>query len=297
MRSRTWVGDLALRTHPLNGSVLRKVFAMLIAYMDDSGTHEGAHNCLFAGYWGGVKEWSRFEYLWKQIIDSEGVSEFHAKEFWFRFKDGTRIEPYKTWTEERHRSFINRLLLVIEQCNVTPFAFGVSTADWASVPQNYRDVWGGKEFFRNREPHPAVLAFGMCATRLFSYCKEGKVMHFVCDTGCHSHPLLLAYQDLKKFADSERCYPQFGSLTFEDGKKAVALQAADLLAYEAHRYAKKAGANRDAPMRDEYRRALTRARSKDDFWLFDEPRLRNFQNAVDKVVEEVQKNAQSVIGV
>jgi hypothetical protein len=97
---------------------------MLTAYIDDSGTHDKSPNCVIGGYWGGVKEWSHFGAQWEQVLKSEGIEEFHAKEFWPRI-DGKRIGPYKGWSDERHKSFIDRLLTIIEDRNVYPFVSGV----------------------------------------------------------------------------------------------------------------------------------------------------------------------------
>ncbi len=41
---------------------------MLQVYMDDSGFHDGAHNCVVGGYWAFVKTWASFEFAWKQIL-------------------------------------------------------------------------------------------------------------------------------------------------------------------------------------------------------------------------------------
>ncbi len=61
---------------------------MLTAYIDDSGTHNGSHNAVMAGYWAGVNQWKRFEQVWNSVLRSESVPYFHAKDFWFRKEDG-----------------------------------------------------------------------------------------------------------------------------------------------------------------------------------------------------------------
>jgi hypothetical protein len=78
-------------------------------------------------------------------------------------------------------------------------------------------------------------------------------------------------------ADKDPRAHLIGDLTFATDIDAVQLQAADLLAYEAHRYAKGAKGDKQYPMRNEYRRALTRFKSKHDFWLFDEERFANLE--------------------
>jgi hypothetical protein len=107
--------------------------------MDASGTHDGSHNCVVAGYWGGEKAWSAFEWDWKEVLRSEGIEEFHAKEFWPRI-EGERIGIYRGWSDDRHRIFMDRLLTVIETSRVTPFAIGVLGAEWSKQPTPYRGV-------------------------------------------------------------------------------------------------------------------------------------------------------------
>jgi hypothetical protein len=82
-----------------------------------------------------------------------------------------------------------------------------------------------------------------------------------------------------------------GSLGFEDSEMAPPLQAADLLAYEAHRYAKAAKLNRKHPVRIEYRRALRRFRNMDDFWLFDGRRFQTLENTLQQAVEGMNGEA------
>ena len=108
-------------------------------------------------------------------------------------------------------------------------------------------------------------------------------MHFVFDQDSS-----IATQVLRVFSfvkqemkTDEQLRFSIGDLTFADSRVATPLQAADLLAYESHRYAKKAGGGNDVPMRQEYRRALTRARSKHDFWLFDGPRFKSFADSLE----------------
>lgn len=264
----------AARTHPLNDPLSRKVFAMLQAYMDDSGSHEGAHNCVVAGYWGGVKEWRFFEWQWGEVLRSEGIEEFKANEFWPRPK-GVRLGPYKSWTDERHKRFIDRLLTIIESRNITPFASGFVGAEWDKLPVFLQRMFSGARE-DTQQIKPLIMPLLLCVTTAVKYCKPGKTMHFVMD----SDPRIAGraaqtFAELKRYAIAEDgpIYTSLGGLTFEDSRSAVPLQAADLLAYEAHRYAKRANGDRNFPVRREYQRALAHIKSIDDFHLYDAPRM------------------------
>jgi hypothetical protein len=130
---------------------------------------------------------------------------------------------------------------------------------------------------------PLVMPLMICFGGIVHYCKAGKTMHFVIDDDPRtSGRILQAFTRLKQFTVG-RDGPlniKFGDLTFADSQKAVPLQAADLLAYEAHRWAKKADGDRNFPMRQEYLRAMSRAKSVDDFLFFDRTRMQSLLQAM-----------------
>ena len=138
---------------------------------------------------------------------------------------------------------------------------------------------------KSKQPKPVFLPFQWCVVRTARYCKPGKVMHFIFDYDHQTAPdATRCYADIKRGAirDNDPNYRScLGELKFEDSKTAIPLQAADLLAYEAHRYAKKAMGNPKAPMRIEYRRALAHIKTVDDFGLFDAPRLKRLEQAIE----------------
>ena len=252
---------------------------MLIAYMDGSGTHDGAHNCVVAGYWGYVNEWKRFESGWKSVLALDGVDEFHAKEFWPRI-NGESLGQYKNWSDDRHARFVGRLLGIIERCNIIPFSCGVLGDEWKKVSPFRKAIMSHEKMQK-----PVLLPLARILYRIVNYCKPGEVMNFVFDEDRKNIELGLAMVErlaaikngMKEAKDP--LYERIGNFGFEDSKKAYPLQAADLLAYECHRYAK--GMDRKLPMRNEYKRALKRMRSMDDFWLFDEKRMATLAKSFD----------------
>ena len=285
--SLLWIDGKAARTHPLCLPSSEKVFAMLVAYLDASGTHEGSHNSVIAGYWGSVNEWRRFSRSWKAVLDSEGISEFHAKDFWPRF-GGRRLAPYTDWTDERHACFIDRLLKVIETTKITPFACGVSPLEWNALSKATLEIVSSTEVERHQQA--LRLPLHRIIYRVTSYCLPHKAMHFVLDRDkpVTQAALLSLFDGVKDdlLAQKDDLYPRLGELTFADSKDALPLQAADLLAYEAHRYAKKADGDQHYPVRSEFGRALRRFRSVEDFWFFDQVRMTHLKRLLDHAVEE-----------
>lgn len=247
---------------------------MLRAYMDDSGTHQGSHNCVVAGYWGGINRWKRFERDWKAVLGGEGIEEFHAKEFWPRI-NGERIGPYRGWNDKRHSNFIRDLLQVIVESGVVPFGCGVLGAHWNAQPLTLRELITLAD--RPQRAMSMLVPFQRNIYRAASYCKPGVQMEFVvdqCKMANVESGLLRCYAGIKDQARELKDYlvEALGGLSFSDSKTAVPLQAADLLAYEMHRFAKQKV--RDvANMRSSYKIALLRMKSIEDFWLFDGPRF------------------------
>src|SRR2546422_4977723 len=70
---------VAKLVHPKDGH--RKILAMIDAYLDQSGIHDGAAICVIAGYFGGRGRLGKLETAWKQVLKDFRfpMSEFHAK--------------------------------------------------------------------------------------------------------------------------------------------------------------------------------------------------------------------------
>jgi len=273
-------------SHPFS---VRKNCIVLRAYIDDSGSHDGAPHCLLAGYWGGTNEWRRFERAWNAAIRDEGVTEFHAKTFWPRIH-GKRLGEFKDWTDERHRRFIERLLAIIASHKIFPFGFGVLGSDWDKQTEEYRRVFCALDHSDcpNDELLKSIyMSFNMCVLRISRYCHPGKIMNFYLDDDPKTSGRMAAsFLRIKSQMKGDGSC-QIGSLNFSDSKDAAPLQAADLLAYELYRWRKRKDERNDETLRPEMMAALARFRTKDDFWLFDAPR---FASLI-KYVEATAKRA------
>jgi len=203
-----------------------------------------------------------------------------------------RPEPYTGWDDLRHADFIDRLLRIIESTKIMPFACGVSPQEWSKLSKNRIVIFTNSQ--NERLQKPLVIALHRIIVRIASYAYSHKVMHFVMDLDkgkpSVQHAMLSTFADIKYSLKHDRdpLADRIGDLTFAESDKAIPLQAADLLAYEAHRYAKSANGDPNHPVRLEYRRALSRFRSKDDFWFFDEKRFTGLNRVLtDAVLESV----------
>jgi len=254
--------------------------------MDDSGTHDEAAHCLVAGYWGGSREWKGFEREWKIVLESEGIKEFHANEFWPRFK-GIRLPPYVGWSDARHAAFVDRLLTIIQKHKIFPFGCGVVVSDLRKQPEHYRKVFAGydhKEIVKEKALKSIYLPLQVAIFQAARYCHRDVRMNFVFDDDRKTVARVShCFAQLKKETKDNPDVDNLGELTFADSCIAVPLQAADLLAYELYHFRKQH--EKGNHMRMEAYRALARFRHLQDFWLFDDRRFETFKRNLEETRE------------
>ena len=118
------IDEFAALVHPRNGHP--KLFAMIEAYIDESGIHEGAKVCVVAGYFGGRGQWRRFESEWLRLLKGYDIplSDFHAKNL---------------VKNTRHATFLRsagKLIRSFEKLH--PIAVGVVVDDFMSLPVKQR---------------------------------------------------------------------------------------------------------------------------------------------------------------
>ena len=257
---------------------------MLQAYIDDSGSHNGSPVCLVAGYWGGVGQWRKFERAWKAVLDEYHVDEFHAKIFWGRDKFKQRLGAYKDWPEQRRHQFMFELLRVIGSFKLYPFASGILDSEWKKQSRGWQLILSGATSkYPNANRHPIFMAFRTAAMRAVGHCYRGVTMHFVFDSNKNLDGWAsICYAELKRRAQIEKTEwaSSLGEFTVADSKKALPLQAADLLAYEAFKYVQFAKGDKNVEVRPQYALALKNFRSIEDFRLFDEERMNGLMKAI-----------------
>ncbi|HMH12193.1 MAG TPA: DUF3800 domain-containing protein [Edaphobacter sp.] len=266
---------------------------MLKVYMDDSGSHDTSHNRVIAGYWGEVREWRRFERKWSGVIVGYGVKEFKANEFWPRISGGRRNPPYNGWTDAKADSYIDDLLKVIESRRVFPFAFGVLGEEWNKMLPHHRGALtlGAVEDDLQKSLFvPLTLAI----LRTLDYCHSGKSIDFSFDDDPNNirlkQAIVACFSQIRAnlLADGDPAYEKVGEFGFNDSIKATPIQAADLLAYEAHLYSKEARGNPAFLMRDSYIRATSRSRSPLDFQLADDAKFASIKRTFAEIDSQLR---------
>ncbi len=135
-----------------------------------------------------------------------------------------------------------------------------------------------------------------CIYRCLTYCPPTEVMHFVFDGNSDKQlkALMIDRFDRVKhdlLEANDEHFGQIGELTFAGSVNAPQLQAADLLAYQAHRYGKEANGDKDHQVRPEFGAALARFKLSEDFWIFDSVSFDHLNRLYAYIVEEELENA------
>jgi hypothetical protein len=222
------VDEFAALVHPRDGH--RKLFAMMAAYLDESGIHDGAAVCVVAGYFGQRNHWRHFEAAWMAVLSRFGfrLENFHAK----------------NWIKSRaKRPLLMELAKTIGKYAVYPVSMGIAIEDFNSFTYQQRRWLTGATARRGKlvtsgcPTKPYFVPFQLCLMRVASYVKPGRKAHFFFgldrNFGDYAGALFRqAKTKLKNNPDSEwENKNQLGDISFPMASETPELQAADLLAY------------------------------------------------------------------
>jgi hypothetical protein len=226
--SQSRIDEFAALVHPRNGH--RQIFAMMEAYLDESGIHDGAVACVVAGYFGQRNHWRHFEAAWIAVLTRFGfrLEDFHAK----------------NWIKTRaKRPMLMELAQTIEKYAIYPVSMGIVIEGFNSFTYQQRrwltgaTAHSGKLVTSGCPTKPYFVPFQLCLMRVASYVKPGRKAHFSfgLDRNFADYAGALFRQSkikLKNAPGTEWKYKnQLGSIFFPMASETPELQAADLLAY------------------------------------------------------------------
>jgi hypothetical protein len=256
---------------------------MLVAYMDESGIHDGAQVCVISGYWGGENQWKRFEPRWKRIIKDAGMNEFHSSKFWK--PDGTRRGVYASWPDSKADKFITDLLACIGDYKIYPMSATLKVDAWKKLNKEERMFLTGgkydlaiKEWLTPSAPNKTYfLPFQFCVVYPAMACKEHLKVHYSFDLNKQFKNHASDLFKLLKADENITSRNRIGELSLPTSEEAPGLQAADLLAYQTYQFSRVRIAQNKAvkisTMPPILRAALKNARDPMDFPFFDESGL------------------------
>ena len=228
--------------HPRDGH--RKLFAMIEAYLDESGIHDGAKVCMIAGYFGGRSQLGKLEQKWKSVLEDFDfpMKDFHTKSL---------VDS----PNPKHQSMLKALAKAIsEQRKVRPISWGIVPDDFYSLPEKQRRFLTGARMMLNGEisgtgcPNkPYFVPFQNIVRAVTDATSVGAKAHFFfgCDRPFSGYAMELWKQlQVESMEDVEKQKPwntwhsrdRLGMPSFPLASETAQLQAADLLVHLTYRH-------------------------------------------------------------
>lgn len=190
-------------------------------YFDESGTHEGSEVLTIASYLSLPWFWERFSEHWARALSDFRLEYFRMSKF------ANHQPPYDTWSEERRRACFTRLTGIIHDNVIGSSALSIPMKAYRSLPVSNRflRMFGGPYGFA------LGLAFADVAI-LIRVADENGWGAYVFESGANG-----AGQIVDTFArmnrnETTREDMRLRSLSFQNKRQTLPLQAADILAYE-----------------------------------------------------------------
>lgn len=153
---RCKIDELAALVHPRDEHP--KIFAMIDAYLDESGIHDGAQICVIAGYFGGKGQMRKLDAAWKATLRDFDfpMADFHAKS-WVKLPE--------------HLPMLRELARVIgQQRKVHPVSYGIIVDDF------YSFTLAQRRFLTGATLHPRT--------------------HKLTSNGCPTKPYFVPFQNI-----------------------------------------------------------------------------------------------------
>ncbi len=195
---------------------------MLVAYFDDSNTHDDAATVTLAGYIAPEMNWTAFEKETAELFKNEGIKIFHANKF------EARKNEFKGWTPMRQLRFAAEWLDIAKRQVMCGYAVSLLKSDFDLARS---DTGLAQE----------ISAFGYSfQIALRRICARGSLWNVICDQGIsiviedgnHKNRGVAAnFQRMLK--DNQPLIGRVKSLSFQEKGACHAVQLADFLAYYA----------------------------------------------------------------
>jgi hypothetical protein len=201
-----------------------RVFVILKVYADESDTAGQAKKrgapefSVIGAYIAPVEAWNKFNGMWRTVLDSYGVRNFHFREFHSKEHTAIKGSEYYGWSPEKRDRFFYDLAMV--SCDdLVPLGGGYPV-------QIHKEKSGPGDPYK----HLFMRFFGDVQVALNSHWPEfSEKVLFVFDNTNSRQWRDAAFDMRSSFAFQDA---RFGGLTFEDDTdpKHLGLQAADFLA-------------------------------------------------------------------
>ena len=236
---------------------------MLWAYLDESGTHQGAPVVVVGCYVSTVEQWSRFDAEWAAHLERHSLPFFHMTDF------VARQGAYRGWTESARERFIRAAINMIVLRTHYRVAVGLPLEE---LERTEHLQYVG---------HPYTVGVIECVKYVGEWMRRyhpDEYVSYVIETGTRHGDEVTRHLNRARSKEYLREWLRLGSHTFAEKRSVRQLQAADVLAWECWWEATRRKMVRDPPARRRTLRAL--ARYKTQFHWYASDRLRPFEREV-----------------
>jgi hypothetical protein len=213
---------------------------MLTAYFDESYNHRTKDNpntplvYTVAGCVGDERQWKKFQKKWKEALERDVLKRwqevcgaekklfFHMKEF-----DNPHSKIYGDWPKQKKATFLAELHKIMERQSMRRFSVGIVISD-------YDDMSVAEKYAFGDNPH--VCAIVTCMKHIGRWANQAgfkEPMQYVFEQGSKYDKEVNTL--FKSLTDEEKEYYRVGGWSFEDKRKFLPLQTADIIAVETRK--------------------------------------------------------------
>jgi hypothetical protein len=217
----------------------------LYAYADESGVHENPLFFVLAGYIASPRQWDLFCKDWQNILDSFGVSEFHAKDF-FQLKARQIHTQYRKWSDDNNRQFISELSKAINSRRLYPIGCAVDVNAFNNITVGERRyLTGGKwdakkgRFTTSGKPSaPYFAAFHYYVRAALDRTSDKAKLHLVFEhQNVMESKARQTFEEMIALSSKMEGSEKLDSIVYSISTDKPQLQAADLFSHTTYRYA------------------------------------------------------------
>ena len=200
----------------------------MIAYFDESGSHQGASVFGLACFVARERQWEDFRNRWRRLLDQQAVPEIHMADL------EARRGHFAGWSEERYELVRSTIGAILTGVRLWGFYNAFLMKDYDEVIRRPKP---GRRFYWAATPYIISLQaiLEMMAEQMVPRLQPADTITCVCDRNKQAAgEARKRFEFLRKSRpDWERLYP---TLTFASMQDELSLQAADVLVYENCRW-------------------------------------------------------------
>jgi len=200
----------------------------VIAYFDESGSHQGAPVFGLACFVARQRDWDDFANRWRRLLDQQAIPEIHMAH------REARRGHFEGWSQERYALVTSTIGAILSGVRLWGFYNAFLMKDYDEVIQRPKP---GRRFYWAAKPYIISLQaiLEMMAEQMTPRLQPPGTITCVCDRNKQAAgEARERFEFLRKSrANWERLYP---TLAFASMRDELSLQAADVLVYENCRW-------------------------------------------------------------